>query len=56
MFGSQRIAHGVNERVPTSGVSAFFQFGASNARTPPINQYYGAGLTAFVEVPVMLSV
>jgi porin len=47
MFASQRIAHGVNERVPSSGVSTFVQFGASNALTPPINQYYGAGLTGF---------
>jgi len=47
LFGSQRIAHGVNERVPSSGISSFFQFGASNAQTSPINQYYGAGLTGF---------
>ncbi len=47
LFGSQRIAHGVNERVPSSGITSFFQFGASNAQTPPINQYYGAGLTGF---------
>ena len=47
MFGSQRLVHGINERVPTSGVSAFFQFGASNAKTPPVSQYYGAGLTGF---------
>jgi porin len=47
LFGSQRIAHGVNERVPSSGITTFFQFGASNAQTPPINQYYGAGLTGF---------
>jgi porin len=47
LFGSQRIAHGVNERVPSSGVSTFFQFGASNSQTSPINQYYGAGVTGF---------
>jgi porin len=47
LFGSQRIAHGVNERVASSGVTTFFQFGASNSQTSPINQYYGAGLTGF---------
>jgi porin len=47
LFGSQRIAHGVNERVASSGITTFFQFGASNAQTSPINQYYGAGLTGF---------
>jgi porin len=47
MFGSQQIAFRVNDRVPNSSISAFFQFGASNSETLPVNQYYGAGLTGF---------
>jgi porin len=47
VFGSQRIAHGLNERVPTSSISTFYQFGVNNSQTLPITQYYGAGLTAF---------
>ncbi|CAN5848111.1 hypothetical protein BH11PSE3_BH11PSE3_27710 [soil metagenome] len=47
LFGSQRLAHGVNEGVPTSSISLFYQFGANNSQTLPINQYYGAGITGF---------
>jgi porin len=47
LFGSQRIAHGVNDRVPSSAVTVFYQFGANSSQTLPIRQYYGAGATAF---------
>lgn len=47
MFASQRLAHGVNPAVPSSGITSFVQFGVNNSQTMPINQYYGAGLTAF---------
>jgi len=47
IFGSQQIASHVNDRVPNSSISAFYQFGASNSQTLPVNQYYGAGLTGF---------
>ncbi|CAN5848210.1 hypothetical protein BH11PSE3_BH11PSE3_27720 [soil metagenome] len=47
LFGSQRLAHGINERVATSGVTVFYQFGVNDSQTLPINQYYGAGITAF---------
>jgi porin len=47
LFASQRIAHGVNERVPSSGITTFYQFGVNDSQTLPINQYYGAGMTAF---------
>jgi len=47
VYGSQRIAHGVNDRVPSSAITAFYQFGVNNSLTLPINQYYGAGLTGF---------
>lgn len=46
-FGSQRIAFGVNPDVPSSSISAFFQLGANNSQTLPIQQYYGAGITGF---------
>lgn len=47
LFGSQQVAHGVNERVPGSSVSVFYQFGVNSSETLPINQYYGAGVTGF---------
>jgi len=47
LFGSQRIAHGVNDRVPSSAITMFYQFGANSSQTLPIRQYYGAGMTAF---------
>jgi Carbohydrate-selective porin len=34
-----------------SSVSAFFQFGANNSVTLPVNQYFGMGLTGFGLVP-----
>jgi porin len=37
----------VNDRVPSSAITAFYQFGVNNSLTLPINQYYGAGLTGF---------
>ena len=46
-FGSQRIAYGLNDRVPTSSISVFYQFGVNSSQTLPINQYYGGGITAF---------
>lgn len=47
LFASQQIAHGVNERVPSSAITTFYQFGINDSQTLPINQYYGAGMTAF---------
>ena len=47
LFGSQRLAFGLNDKVPASSVSAFYQFGVNDSQTMPINQYYGAGLTGF---------
>jgi porin len=47
LFGSQRIAHGVNSRVPSSAITMFYQFGANSSQTLPIRQYYGAGVTGF---------
>jgi len=45
LFGSQRLARGVNARVPNSSVSMFFQAGANSSQTLPIRQYYGGGIT-----------
>ena len=47
LFGSQQIAFGLNKSVPDSSISFFYQFGINNAKTLPVNQYYGAGFTAF---------
>lgn len=47
LFGSQRIAHGVNERVPSSAITMFYQVGANSSQTLPIRQYYSAGVTGF---------
>ncbi|MBL6614068.1 MAG: carbohydrate porin [Reyranella sp.] len=47
LFGSQRVAFGVNPGVPNSSVSLFYQFGVNDSQTLPINQYYGAGITGF---------
>lgn len=47
LFGSQRVAYGVNPQVATSSVSVFYQFGVNDSQTLPINQYYGAGVTGF---------
>jgi porin len=47
LFGSQRVAYGVNSRVPNSSVSVFYQVGANASQTLPMSQYYGAGVTAF---------
>ena len=50
LFGSQRIwfRHPGKDN---SGISSFFQFGANNSETLPMNQYFGSGLTAFGLVP-----
>jgi porin len=47
LFDSQRLAHAVNDRVPSSAITVFYQFGANSSQTLPIRQYYGAGATAF---------
>ncbi len=50
LFGSQRIwfRHPGNDN---SGITSFFQFGANNSETLPVNEYFGSGLTAFGLVP-----
>jgi porin len=50
LFGSQRIwlRHPGKDN---SGITGFFQFGANNSDTLPVNQYFGSGLTAFGLVP-----
>lgn len=47
VFGSQRVARGVNASVPNSSVSMFFQAGANSSQTLPIRQYYGGGITGY---------
>jgi porin len=49
-FGSQRLWF-ANPGKDNSGVSAFFQYGINDAKTLPINQYLGSGVTAFGLVP-----
>ncbi len=50
IFGSQRVwfRHPGKDN---SGITSFFQFGANNSETLPLNQYFGSGLTAFGLVP-----
>ena len=50
LFGSQRIwfRHPGEDN---SGISGFFQFGANDSETLPMNQYFGSGLTAFGLIP-----
>jgi porin len=50
LFGSQRIwfRHPGKDN---SGISGFFQFGANDSETLPMNEYFGSGLTAFGLVP-----
>ncbi|MEO6055172.1 MAG: carbohydrate porin [Chthoniobacterales bacterium] len=50
LFGSQRLwfRHPGKDN---SGITSYFQFGANNSETLPVNQYFGAGLTAFGLVP-----
>ena len=50
LFGSQRIwfRHPGKDN---SGVTSFFEFGANNSETLPVNQYFGSGVTAFGLVP-----
>jgi carbohydrate-selective porin OprB len=45
LSGSQRVAFGLNDRVPASPISVFYQFGVNDSQTLPVNQHYGAGLT-----------
>ena len=33
--------------MPSSAITAFYQFGINSSQTLPINQYYGAGITGF---------
>lgn len=47
LFGSQRVAYGVNAAVPNSSISIFYQVGANASQTLPITQYYSVGATAF---------
>lgn len=47
LFGSQRVAFGLNSSVPQSSISVFYQVGANASQTLPITQFYGAGVTAF---------
>ena len=47
LFGSQRVAYGVNSSVSSSSISVFYQFGVNDSLTLPITQYYGAGITGF---------
>jgi porin len=47
LFGSQRVAYGVNPAVPNSSVSVFYQLGANASVTLPMTQYYGGGVTGF---------
>jgi len=49
-FGSQRLWF-ANPGKDNSGVSAFFQYGINDAKTLPINQYLGEGITAFGLIP-----
>lgn len=46
-FASQRLARGVNPDMPNSSVSMFLQVGANSARTLPIQQQYGGGITGY---------
>ena len=35
MFAAQQIAHGINERVASSAITMFFQFGVNDSETLP---------------------
>jgi len=48
LFGS---SGSVSHPGRNSGSRVFFQFGANNSETLPVNQYFGTGLTAFGLVP-----
>ena len=47
LFGSQRVAYGVNPSVHNSSISIFYQLGANASQTLPMTQYYGGGITGF---------
>jgi porin len=47
LFGSQRVAYGVNPAVSNSSISVFYQAGANASQTLPISQFYSVGATAF---------
>jgi len=44
------VSRAIDARQPAS-ISTFFQFGANNSATLPVNQYYGMGFTGFGLVP-----
>lgn len=46
LFGSQRLWY-KNAGVDNSGISFFYQYGINDSEALPMNQYVGAGLTAF---------
>lgn len=50
LFGTQRLWYR-HPGVDNSGISTFFQYGINNSNALPINQYTGAGLTAFGLTP-----
>jgi len=47
LYGSQRVAYGVNPSVHNSSISVFYQLGANASQTLPMSQYYGGGITGF---------
>jgi porin len=47
LFGSQRLAFGLNDEAVASSISALYQFGVNDSQTLPVTRYYGAGLTGF---------
>lgn len=53
LFGSQRLWY-KNAGVDNSGVSFFYQYGISNSSALPMQEYAGAGVTAFGLVPTRL--
>lgn len=54
LFGSQRLWY-KNPGVNYSGISGFYQYGINNSDVLPMQQYVGAGLTAFGLIPSRLA-
>lgn len=50
LFGSQRLWY-KNPGVDNAGISAFYQYGINNSTALSVNQFAGAGFTAFGLVP-----
>ncbi|MDC0534385.1 carbohydrate porin [Francisellaceae bacterium] len=50
LFGSQRLWY-KSPNVDNSGISIYYQYGYNDSDALPMNQYVGAGLTAFALVP-----